>query len=214
MEVLRGIYLIKCKVSNVYLIDSPDGYVMVDTGTPNDAERIISFLSSLRVKLPSIRLIIVTHAHWDHVGGLKKLKEATGALVGAHRAEVPVIRGEVAAPRRRFDPVDVEVLLNDGDEVSGFVVIHTPGHTVGSACFLDQYRRVLFVGDVVYEEGGVLHEMYQHYSQDPDLNRKSIVKLLNYDFDHVLPSHGNPIIGRGKDALKQLAESLGLLSTS
>ena len=75
--------------------------------------------------------IIVTHAHYDHVGSLKDLKDATGANIAAHKDEVPYLKGEEIF-RSEIEPVDVEIKLNDGDEVHGLKVIHSPGHTPGS----------------------------------------------------------------------------------
>ncbi|MEM0487167.1 MAG: MBL fold metallo-hydrolase [Sulfolobales archaeon] len=203
MEVLRGVHLIRGEVSNIYLIETESGNILVDTGTPNDPEKILSYLRTSGLK---IELIFVTHAHWDHVGGLKAVKEFTGARVATHVDEAPYIRGEKAT-RRRFEPVDVDVVLRDGDSVLGLTVIHTPGHTPGSSCLFDSERRMVAVGDLVYEEGGEVHEMLHQYSRDPYMNRESIAKLLLYDFDHLLPSHGNPVLRNGREKLKLLVES-------
>lgn len=203
MEVLRGVHLIRGEISNVYLVTTTRGNVLVDAGTPGDPERIVSYLRSHGL---GIERIFVTHAHWDHVGGLKRIKEETGAKVVAHVEEVPYVRGEHAAGRR-FEPVDVDVPVEDGDEVLGLLVIHTPGHTPGSSCLLDGERRALFVGDLVYEKGGEVREMLHRYSRDPRMNRESIARLLGYDFVHLMPSHGNPVIERGRRALSLLVES-------
>ncbi len=210
MEILKGVFLVRGEVSNVYLVKVSGGYVSVDAGTPGDYERITAYLRSAGIEASDIKVIVLTHSHWDHAGGLKKLRELTGAKIAAHREEVPYLRGEVGTSRRRFEPVDVDIMLDDGDEVYGLRVIHTPGHTPGSICLLNTSQRSIFVGDLVYEEQGRLREMHHHYSKDPHMNRASIAKLVNYDFDHVMPSHGNPIIGRGREALRQLISELGM----
>lgn len=206
MELLRGIHIIRGEISNMYLIDTATEILLVDAGIPSDSEKVLSYVSALGKKIDAI---FVTHAHWDHVGGLKYLKEATGARVVAHRDEVPYIHGDIPG-RRRFEPVDVDMVVEDGSELFGLLVIHTPGHTSGSSCLLDRERKALFVGDLVYEESGVLHEMYHHYSRDPQENRESIIKLLNYDFTHIFPSHGNPILWRGREILGSLVKSFQL----
>ncbi|MCX8209242.1 MAG: MBL fold metallo-hydrolase [Sulfolobales archaeon] len=206
LEVLSGIHVIRGEVSNIYLVDLGAEVLLVDAGTPSDPGRVLSYVTTLRKRIGAV---FVTHAHWDHVGGLKYLKKETGARVVAHRDEVPYVRGDVAG-RRRFEPVEVDVVVDDGSELLGLLVIHTPGHTPGSSCLLDRGRKALFVGDLVYEEGGALHEMHHHYSRDPQKNRESIAKLLNYDFTHVFPSHGNPILWRSREILESLVESFQL----
>ncbi|MEM2006866.1 MAG: MBL fold metallo-hydrolase [Sulfolobales archaeon] len=203
MEVLRGVHLVRGEVSNIYVIETSSGNILVDAGTPNDPERILLHLRSSGLK---VEFIFVTHAHWDHVGGLKAVKEVTGASVVAHVDEAPYIRGE-SSTRRRFEPVNVDILVKDGDSILGLTVIHTPGHTPGSSCLFDSGRRTIFVGDLVYEEGGEVREMLHQYSRDPYMNRESIAKLIAYDFDHLLPSHGNPVLGKGREMLKLLVES-------
>ncbi len=202
-EILRGIHLIRGRVSNIYLVETTSGALLVDAGTPEDPEGVLGYLRAMGLE---VGVIFVTHAHWDHVGGLKRLRDVTGARVAAHREEAPYVRGGGTA-RRRFEPVDVDVEVENGTDILGLLVIHTPGHTPGSSCLLDGKKRAILVGDLVYEEGGRLYEMHHHYSRDPHMNRKSIARLLEYDFDHVLPSHGNPLLGEGKDALRRVVES-------
>jgi glyoxylase-like metal-dependent hydrolase (beta-lactamase superfamily II) len=208
MEVLRGVFLAKGEVSNIYIVRVAGGYVSVDAGTPNDYDRVLAYLRSAGIEPSDIKVIVVTHSHWDHAGGLRKLKDLTGAEVAAHKEEVPYLRGSAEPSRRRFEPVDVDIVLGDGDDVFGLKVIHTPGHTPGSICLLDTNRRAIFVGDLVYEEQGRLYEMHHHYSKDPQMNRASIARLVSYDFDNIMPSHGNPIVGKGKEVLKQLISEL------
>jgi len=92
--------------------------------------------------------------------------------------------------------------------VHGLQVIHTPGHTPGHIALLDMETKALFVGDLIYEENGRLMEIPQKYSMDPEMNRESIKKLLNYDFIHILPSHGRPVIGDEREKLSELVKTL------
>lgn len=204
MEVLRGVHLIRGEVSNTYLVKAESCYVLVDAGSPGDVDAIITYIESLGLGLRDVAFVLVTHAHWDHVGGLNRIKELTGARAAAHRVEAP----RVEAGGQRYSGTKVEVLLEDGDLIAGLRAVHAPGHTPGNTCFLDESREALFAGDLMYEEGGKLHEMDSRYSVDPEGNRKSIMRLLNYGFRHVLPSHGNPVIGSGREAVKELAEEL------
>lgn len=206
MQVLEGVYLIRGEVSNVYLVRTSGGYVLIDAGTPGDPPRILSHISQLGLEPQAVRLVLLTHSHWDHAGGLKEVVLRTGARVAAHRDEVNYVR----SGRGRYEGVEVDVVLEDCDDVLGLKAIHTPGHTPGSTCYLDTSRGALFVGDLVYEEGGALREMLHKYSVDPEMNRRSIARLLKYDFIHVLPSHGNPILNSGREAITNLLKELGL----
>jgi len=206
MRVLEGLYLIRGEVSNIYLVRASGGYVLIDAGTPSDPPRVLSYISQLGLEPSAVKFVLLTHSHWDHAGGLKEVVLRTGARVAAHRDEVSYVR----SGRGRYEGVEVDVVLDDGDEVLGLKVVHTPGHTPGSTCYLDTSRKALFIGDLAYEEGEVLHEMLHRYSADPEMNRRSMAKLLRYDFAHVLPSHGNPVLNRGKEALSNLLKELGL----
>jgi len=206
MQVLEGLYLIRGEVSNIYLVRASGGYVLIDAGTPSDPPRVLSYISQLGLEPSAVKFVLLTHSHWDHAGGLRELVLRTGARVAVHREEVSYVR----SGRGRYEGVEVDVVLDDGDEVLGLRAVHTPGHTPGSTCYLDTSRNAIFVGDLVYEEGGTLHEMLHKYSVDPEMNRRSIARLLKYEFAHVLPSHGNPILNYGREVLSDLLRKLGL----
>ena len=148
-------------------------------------------------KPEDISLIIITHKHGDHTLGLREILEKTNAKIAAHKDEV-----EGIIEKTKIDRVDIALV--DGDEIEGLKVIHTPGHTPGHICLLDENTGALFVGDIVYTEKGDIDEIPHHYSEDPNLNRESIKKLANVNFKHLLPSHGDPIMGKGKEALLRL----------
>jgi hydroxyacylglutathione hydrolase len=109
--------------------------IVVDPG--DEVERILSLLG--RYKL-TVKAIVSTHAHIDHVGGLAKLYQYTGAPVMMHTDDLPLYRGmEVQAAflgMRAPELVEIHQLLKEGDALQWghFLanVIHTPGHTPGS----------------------------------------------------------------------------------
>ncbi len=110
--------------------------VLVDA--PGESSRIAE-----RLKGTNPKYILITHSHIDHVGALSELKSRLGVPVAAHQSDAGSL------------PFSPDVLLNDGDEVSfGNVklkVLHTPGHTPGSLCFLTgQY---LISGDTIFPGG-------------------------------------------------------------
>jgi glyoxylase-like metal-dependent hydrolase (beta-lactamase superfamily II) len=110
--------------------------VLVDT--PAEANKIVE-----RLKGTNPRYILITHSHTDHLGAFSELKSRLGVPVAAH----PLDAGRL--------PSAPEILLKDGDTVSfGNVelkVLHTPGHTPGSLCFLT--GRYLISGDTIFPHG-------------------------------------------------------------
>ena len=110
--------------------------VLVDV--PGEVERI---LEALEDKHP--RYILITHDHFDHVGALSEVKSALDVPVAAHAADA------------RHLPIHANILLQEGDEMSfGAIrlkVLHTPGHTPGSVCFL--VGNYLIAGDTLFPGG-------------------------------------------------------------
>jgi hydroxyacylglutathione hydrolase len=109
--------------------------IVIDPG--DEVERILGLLGRYRL---TVKAIVSTHAHIDHVGGLAKLYQYTGAPVMMHTDDLPLYRGmEVQAAflgMRAPELVEIHQLLKEGDalEWGPFLanVIHTPGHTPGS----------------------------------------------------------------------------------
>lgn len=128
--------------------------VMVDPG--GDASKILTRLKSLNLECSQVWL---THSHFDHVGGLKEVVQATGAEVYGHlieqemRTMVPHLAaryglsGFLAAP-------EPDHYLNGGELLAGpggdWKVLFTPGHSPGHLCFLNEAEEVLLAGDVLF----------------------------------------------------------------
>jgi hydroxyacylglutathione hydrolase len=111
--------------------------VVIDPG--DEVERILQVIARHDLK---VRAIVNTHAHIDHVGGLRKMREVTGAPVEMHSADLELYRMlDVQAAMMGIPPpemTEVDILLREGDAVRwgayAAEVMHTPGHTPGSIC--------------------------------------------------------------------------------
>jgi len=160
MEVTKGIHQFS-GVSNSYIVSNKE-ILLVDTGMPGKSGEIIDYIKNELNRDPhDIKTIVVTHHHFDHTGSLDKLKEISGAKVAIHSADADYISGEKTQHGSLFmipvdtfmkiiyrsRPVKADILLEDGDKIGDYQVIHTPGHTSGSICLYNPNNKVLFVGD-------------------------------------------------------------------
>ena len=113
--------------------------------------------SLLREKTTATEIILLTHGHADHISGAAALREATGAPICIHTLDNDFTDGPLSMAQEcgyPFAPFRADRLLEDGDTVSfgseTMTVLHTPGHTPGSVCFLHETDRVLFSGDTLF----------------------------------------------------------------
>jgi len=148
--------------SNVYLLQGDDP-IVVDTGTGMFADTMLEELSKL-VPLRKVGRIVLTHCHYDHMGGAAKVQKATGGRIYLHEAEAgPIMAGDnTLAISEMFgskpQQVDLEPLkegqkLKLGDEE--LEVVHTPGHSPGSIVLHEPKSASAVVGDTVFTDGGV-----------------------------------------------------------
>jgi glyoxylase-like metal-dependent hydrolase (beta-lactamase superfamily II) len=169
--------------NNAYVIVDPAAGEAAIVDLPAEGERILEAAAGLRVGK-----ILLTHTHPDHWLSYDLLKQATAAPVYCHPAEVQMPR---PPGRPTFGPERIDVPLADGQELTvGKVsvrVIHTPGHTPGSVCFL--VGGYLIAGDTLFP-GGPGHS---DTPQDLQQTIRSIIGRLYVlpDATLVLPGHGD-----------------------
>jgi len=222
MKITSEIYQIEnVRGANSYLVIKKDGILLIDTGLPGNGEKIIKYIEGLGKKGQDIRYIILTHSDPDHSGSVAELKKITNARVAIHEADAPCISGE--RPVReikgttgklfsfllkrimKFQPVEPDLLLKEGDEIEGFKVIHTPGHTPGSISLYG--KEVLFSGDALQvDRSGNLTPPRKLVTFDVKQAHKSIKKInnLNLEFKILLPGHGKVILKDASEMLKDL----------
>jgi metallo-beta-lactamase class B len=124
------------------LITSPQGHILIDAGLPESAPIIASNIRALGFRVEDVRLIVNSHAHYDHAGGIAELQRASGAEVAASPWSAPVIRAgrsQPGDPQRAiafaFPPTPVVRTIADGETLRvGTLAVtshFTPGHTPG-----------------------------------------------------------------------------------
>jgi len=202
------IHTIPLGMASAYLVESDEGVVLIDAGTPHQERTILRHLE--RLGRNDLRMIFITHAHFDHYGSAAAVRRATGAPIAIHEADRDAMaRGEtpigtarsygrltiLAAPLLdrwfRPEPTAPDVILQDGDDLTRFGipgrVVHTPGHTFGSCCLLLE-SGVAFVGDLVATV--VRPRLQRIYAQDWDLLQRSLERLAELAPKRLYPGHG------------------------
>lgn len=125
--------------SNGYVIYQQDegSCFIIDPGySPG---RFIDFVNGHRLELKGI---LLTHHHYDHVGAVKKIKDAFECPVYLHRNDCDMYKEHVDVYMEDGDVLDL-----DGEKI---IVINTPGHTEGSVCFFCEKSRAVFTGDTIF----------------------------------------------------------------
>ena len=158
---------------------------------PGDEAKVI--LRSVKDLSLDIKLIILTHGHWDHTGALKEVKQATGAKVAMHGDDAESLHKQPSAEKGFFYPTPPEPdwLLKDGDKIDigdlHFTVLHTPGHSPGGICILGD--GVIFSGDTLFDSSiGRSDFPGGSYSQ---LMNSISTKLMTLPDDTIVyPGHG------------------------
>jgi hydroxyacylglutathione hydrolase len=175
---------------NVYLV----GDVLIDAGTPLAARRILRQIDTREVNAHAL-----THAHPDHFGSSHRVCTELGIPMWAPAGDADAVeRGEVVAGSRFAsvlpDPPAHPVArrLNEGDEVAGFTVLDTPGHSPGHVSFWREADRTLICGDVFWNILGRLTPPADPVTVDPELNRRSMERLRGLEPSLTLFGHGPP----------------------
>jgi hydroxyacylglutathione hydrolase len=177
---------------------------LIDTGVWGTAPQLQGYLNQIGRSPKEISMVLITHAHPDHIGGCLAIKKASSALFYAHSADKPWIENVERQYRERpilnfFELVEgsvpVDLDLKEGETIfwekgKGLRVLETPGHAKGALSFLFEKEGVLFSGDAIPSVGTV--PVYV----DPQTSIKSIQKLQKLSgVKYLLSSWHEPITG-------------------
>lgn len=160
-RVAGPLYYVGTANLTALLVTTPAGHVLVDGGLEESAPIILDNVKKLGFRVEDVRVLLSTHAHLDHAGGLARLKASTGARLYAGAADADLLehggRGDFAyGDTLPFPPVSADVRVRDGQEVElggvKFRAVSTPGHTKGCTTWtfaIDDagtMRRVVMIG--------------------------------------------------------------------
>jgi len=202
-------------MSQAYLIETPDGLVLVDCGIRGEHTAILRAMK--RLGRDDLKLILITHAHPDHCGSAAALKRLTGAPVAVHHLDAEVLalgRCQLRGPNRLkvyftnmaiplISPpaLQADIVVNDGDTIEQFglpgTILHTPGHTPGSCCLLLD-RKIAIVGDLISTKGTV--HIQRAFIDDWQQLTNSYIRLRDLNLETVYPGHGTRAVSGGEMA--------------
>jgi hydroxyacylglutathione hydrolase len=185
--------------------------IAIDTATPS----LAWIADELAGREWSLKLIVSTHGHWDHIGDNAAVAEHTGAEIAVH----PLDRTRLTDPQPLYAPFEIPpsvpaVELAEGGAIRfGAIrlqVMHTPGHTEGSVCLYDPDQGLLFSGDTLFQGGWGRVDLP---GGDPAAMVASLGRLMTLDDAvQVFPGHGGETrIGQERPWLELVRDAGRLL---
>jgi glyoxylase-like metal-dependent hydrolase (beta-lactamase superfamily II) len=211
MEIIK----IKLSLSNAYLVKDKKS-ILIDTGSPKEADKILSAVKQAGVSEKDISLILHTHGHVDHAGSTAELKRrlgipsaihkedafmlqtGTNGLVNAINFEAEIYKKILVKPFEASEPdilIENEISLNDFG-VDG-KIIFTSGHTKGSISILFGNNEMI-IGDVMMGGfmGGIVfpsRPTYHYFYNDFDEIKSSIKKIVSMKPTKMYVGHGGAL---------------------
>jgi glyoxylase-like metal-dependent hydrolase (beta-lactamase superfamily II) len=197
---------------NCYLIQTDAGYFLIDTGLAKKRARLVDDLQATGCQPGDLKLILLTHGDFDHSGNSAYLRDKFGAKIAMHSGDLPNVKsGDMFANKKvnpiakaiagilfsvtgmsSFDTFTPDLFLEDGQNLSSFgldaTVIHLPGHSKGSVCFLTA-EGDLFCGDLLVN---TQRPSANTLADDLGQLMASVEKLQGYPVKTVYPGHGRP----------------------
>ena len=232
-EVTEGVYFIQGQDemipdSHVYLIGmaSSNDLTLVDAGLTGKGKYKLQSLTNSGIDLTSIKRIILTHTHLDHIGCLSEImKEIPTAELWIHELEAePIEQGDdrpvygmemfkqmcqtqygLAADAFKFK---VHRKLNDGEtlDIGGMSwdVVHIPGHSMGGIALYHRDKGILIPGDVIYADYAI--GRFDLHGADASELKASLMKLAKMEVNVLLPGHNRIVKNVAKDYILQTAK--------
>jgi len=234
VRIHANTYLVgTCGIAAI-LITGTAGHILIDSGTEQGADLVADNIQRLGFRLEDVRILLQSHEHIDHVGGIARLQRLTGAQLYASPAAAKVFESGVdnaddpqAGTQPPIDRAHVDRVLRDGEEVRlgnlALTAIATPGHTPGAlswhwgSCDGGVCRRIVYADSLPpVSRDGYRFSDHPAYVQ---AYRASLNKLRQVDCDILLTPHPSAsklidrMAGRApiedRDACRAYADSMG-----
>jgi metallo-beta-lactamase class B len=205
-HIADNLYYVGSKGLANYLITTPQGHILINSDLEDNVPLIRASVEQLGFKFGDIKILLISHAHWDHDAGSAMIKQLTGARYMVMDADVPVVESGGKSDFRYgndaatlYPPTTVDRVLHDGDEVTlggTTLVAHlTPGHTKGCTTWTMKVNargkswNVVIVGSPNVNEGYKLvgNALYPDIAQDYE---RTFRVLKSLPVDYFLGAHG------------------------
>lgn len=209
-------FKIRIGKTNTYLLQSEfSDYILIDTCTSCGSEQLIQRISRLGIKPYQIKLIVLTHSHYDHCGALADLKEWSNAPVLAHQDSLTWLKAGISYPVKavnplfdkviqslqirfpdlsNYKPVNPDITVTDNYDLSSWGIpgriIHTPGHTQDSISVILN-SGTAFAGDAIFNIA--CWTISPPFQEDKCAVIDSWIKLNNENCLVYHPGHGLPV---------------------
>lgn len=218
MEIVARVHAIRLLNVYAYLVDGPQ-LTLIDAGLVGSGKRVVREVARLGRSMGDLTRIICTHAHPDHIGGVREIADDREVEILMHPADLAGLkvtlrdavanrnRGQLIAyftrhPGEATPVEDGEVLPIMG----GLRVVHTPGHTPGSICLYAARHKLLFVGDTLQVIRGKVTFASSVFSEDLPLAMASVSRMTELDVETIVFSHYPPWRAEANRTLAALAK--------
>jgi glyoxylase-like metal-dependent hydrolase (beta-lactamase superfamily II) len=217
MEIAPGVHAVRLLSVYAFLVDEPE-LTLIDAGLIGSAGRVQRYVRKIGRSLDDLTRIICTHAHPDHIGGVRELAGDREVEVLMHPADLDGLKvtlRDAVANRNRSQliayftrhPGEATPIV-DGQVLpilGGLRVVHTPGHTAGSVCLYAERDRLLFVGDNLQVIRRKVTFASSVFSEDMPLARAGVARMAELDVQTIVFSHYPPWREGANAALHALA---------
>ncbi|RBQ02546.1 PEDO-1 family subclass B3 metallo-beta-lactamase [Pedobacter miscanthi] len=205
-RIVGNVYYVGTYDLACYLITTPKGNILINTGLASSATQIEKNVAALGFKFKDIKILLTTQAHYDHLGAMAEIKKLTGAKMMVDEKDAQVMKDggrtdyALGGKESSYTPIVADRLLKDKDPIqlggTSITMLHHPGHTKGSCSFLlktkDEKRsyKVLIANmpSIVTDKKFSDIPAYPTISKDYAYSFSSLKKL---SFDIWLSSHAS-----------------------
>ena len=201
--------------ANTYLLETPRGLLLLDSGMPYETGRLLRWVQAYQPVA-----LVLSHHHLDHAGGAARLLKMFSLPVYAHPLDQPFLSGSRRRPPLPLPlvggwianavaplPASAIQLVEEGQEVLGWRVVHLPGHTPGQIGLLRNGQ--LYAGDALRagRSGPVLPPAI--INDNMEQARQTLARLARLDYERIFVGHG-PLEGFSRAQVRDLARQEGV----